>query len=74
MDTCTAPRTHLYTCTYQHAHLSTRTCRLVWNKMVILLSIAINIIMLLTWDARASFTDGIDVVNGTEVLDNNLRE
>ena len=70
--TCTHAPTNTRIC--PHAHLSTRTCRLVWNKMVILLSIAINVIMLLTWDARASFSDGIDVVNGTEVLDNNLRE
>ena len=41
--------------------------------MVILLSLAINIIMLVTWDARASFLS-IKQVNGTEVLPEDIGE
>ena len=47
--------------------------RLIWNKMVILLSLAINVIMLVTWDARASFLS-IKQVNGTEVLPEDIGE
>ena len=32
--------------------------RLFWNRMAILLSLAINILMLVTWNARASLQEG----------------
>ena len=35
--------------------------RLFWNRMVILLSVAINILMLVTWNARAAIgADGLE--------------
>ena len=41
--------------------------RLVWNHMVTVLSFAINILMLLTWNAKASLaTPGI-MVNTTDI-------
>ena len=41
--------------------------RLMWNRMVILLSLAINVIMLATWDARANLEDNPVPQNATEL-------
>jgi len=44
-------------------------CRLFWSKMVTLLSFVINILMLVTWNARASLHDHVIPANATKVPD-----
>jgi len=41
--------------------------RLFWSKMVTLLSFVINILMLATWNARASLHDTVIPKNATKV-------
>ena len=45
--------------------------RLFWNRMTILLSVAINCLMLATWNARAALQDGN---NNDSFVDPNLYE
>jgi len=44
-----------------------RVDRLFWSKMVTLLSFVINILMLVTWNARASLHDTVIPKNATKV-------